>query len=163
VPTEAATPTPQATPDPNRAAQLQYCDTAAPPGHIALPPLSPTIHITPPDVPTQPTPTTGGPQQVGADPTPHVTAPHVAVLDEDSGALLFSMDPFAREAPASITKIVTTIVALEREPDLSSASRISARSSRRPSVRRRWRRATARRSWASSQTTTSRWRRCCTA
>jgi len=119
VPTEAATPTPQATPDPNRAAQQQYCDTAAPPGRIALPPLSPTIHITPPDVPTRPTPTTGSPQHVGADPPPHVTAPHVAVLDEDSGALVFSMDPFAREAPASITKIVTTIVALEREPDLS--------------------------------------------
>jgi D-alanyl-D-alanine carboxypeptidase len=42
----------------------------------------------------------------------------VAVLDEASGAILYSIDPFAREAPASITKIVTTIVALEHQPDI---------------------------------------------
>jgi serine-type D-Ala-D-Ala carboxypeptidase (penicillin-binding protein 5/6) len=118
VPTEAATPTPQATPDPNRAAQQQYCDTAAPPGHIALPPLVPVVRIPPAEVPTQPTPTPGGPRHTGADAPPHVTAPHVAVLDEGSGALLYSVDPFAREAPASITKIATTIVALEHEPEL---------------------------------------------
>jgi D-alanyl-D-alanine carboxypeptidase (penicillin-binding protein 5/6) len=118
VPTEAATPTPAATPDPSRAAQQQYCDTAAPPAHVALPPLAPVIRITPPDSPTQPTPATAGPRQTGVDPPPHVTAPHVAVLDEGSSAVLYSVDPFAREAPASITKIVTTIVALEREPDI---------------------------------------------
>jgi D-alanyl-D-alanine carboxypeptidase len=39
-------------------------------------------------------------------------------MDEASGVLLTSVDPFAREAPASITKIVTTIVALERQPDI---------------------------------------------
>jgi D-alanyl-D-alanine carboxypeptidase len=118
VPTEPPTATPEATPDPNRAAQEQYCDTAAPPAHVALPPLVPVIRITPPDSPTQPIAATGGPQQVGTEPAPHVTAPHVAVLDETSGKLLLSVDPFAREAPASITKIVTTIVALEREPDI---------------------------------------------
>jgi D-alanyl-D-alanine carboxypeptidase len=48
-----------------------------------------------------------------------VTAPHIAVVDEASDALLYSVDPFAREAPASITKIVTTIVALEHQPDLA--------------------------------------------
>ena len=42
----------------------------------------------------------------------------MAVVDEASGAVLESVDPFAREAPASITKIVTTIVALERQPDI---------------------------------------------
>jgi D-alanyl-D-alanine carboxypeptidase len=85
---------------------------------VALPPLAPVIHITPPDAPTQPTPVANGPRQTGADLPPHVTAPHVAVLDDASGALLYSADPFAREAPASITKIATTIVALEREPDI---------------------------------------------
>ena len=99
-------------------AQQQYCDTAAPPAHVALPPLAPVIRITPPTAQTQPTPTAGGPHQEGGDPPPHVTAPHVAVLDETSGALLYSIDPFAREAPASITKIATTIVALERQPDI---------------------------------------------
>jgi serine-type D-Ala-D-Ala carboxypeptidase (penicillin-binding protein 5/6) len=118
VPTEAATPTPAATPDPSRAQQEQYCNTAAPPAHIALPPLAPVIRITPPDSPTQPAPVFGGPRQVGSEPPPHVTAPHVAVIDEASGALLDSVDPFAREAPASITKIVTTIVALEHQPDI---------------------------------------------
>jgi D-alanyl-D-alanine carboxypeptidase len=118
VPTEAASPTPVATPDPNRAVQEQYCDTAAPPAHIALPPVAPVIRIKPPEVPSQAQPASGGPRQVGTDPAPHVTARNVAVLDEASGALLNAVDPFAREAPASITKIVTTIVALEREPDL---------------------------------------------
>jgi D-alanyl-D-alanine carboxypeptidase len=118
VPTEAASPTPVATPDPQRAQQQQYCDTAAPPGHIALPPLVASIRIAPPETPTQPIAVSGGPQRVGEDAPPHVTAPHVAVVDEASGALLTSVDPFAREAPASITKIVTTVVALERQPDI---------------------------------------------
>lgn len=118
VPTEAASPTPVATPDPNRAAQQQYCDTAAPPVHISLAPIAPVIRIAPPEVPSQAQPASGGPHQVGTDPAPHVTARNVAVLDEASGAVLDAVDPFAREAPASITKIVTTIVALEHEPDL---------------------------------------------
>jgi D-alanyl-D-alanine carboxypeptidase len=118
VPTAVPSPTPEPTADPSRAAQQQHCDTAAPPAHVGLPPLAPVVRITPPDAPTQPTPVFGGPRQTGADPPPHVTAPHVAVLDEGSSALLYSVDPFAREAPASITKIVTTIVALDREPDL---------------------------------------------
>jgi D-alanyl-D-alanine carboxypeptidase len=118
VPTEAATPTAVATPDPNRVQQQQYCDTAAPPAHVALPPLAPVIQIEPAQTPSQALPVSGGPHQVGTDPPPHVTAPHVAVIDEASGALLDGVDPFAREAPASITKIVTTIVALEREPDI---------------------------------------------
>jgi D-alanyl-D-alanine carboxypeptidase len=46
-----------------------------------------------------------------------VTARNVAVLDEASGNLLLAQDAFSRRAPASVTKIVTTIVALERGPD----------------------------------------------
>ena len=42
------------------------------------------------------------------------------MLDEDSASLLYAQDAFARRAPASVTKIVTTIVALERGPDLKS-------------------------------------------
>ena len=106
------------TPDPTRAAQQQFCDTAAPAAHLPLPLLAPVIRITPPDVPTLPPPVAGGPHQTSAEPPPHVTAPHVAVLDETTGALLYSIDPFSRQAPASITKIATTIVALEREPDI---------------------------------------------
>jgi D-alanyl-D-alanine carboxypeptidase len=40
------------------------------------------------------------------------------VLDEASGATLYTVDPFSRQAPASVTKIMTAIVALEREPDI---------------------------------------------
>jgi D-alanyl-D-alanine carboxypeptidase len=47
-----------------------------------------------------------------------VTARYVAVLDEASGELLHGLDEHMRVAPASITKIVTTLVALEQEPDL---------------------------------------------
>jgi D-alanyl-D-alanine carboxypeptidase len=60
------------------------------------------------------------PRQVrGAGPPP-VTARYVAVLDEDSGALLYGEDEHARVAIASITKIATTLVALERAPDLDA-------------------------------------------
>jgi len=83
-----------------------------------LPPIVSSVRIAPPTTQTEATPTTNGPRRNGADPAPIVTAGHVAVLDEASGALLHSVEPFTRQAPASITKIVTTIVALEREPDI---------------------------------------------
>ncbi|TME93641.1 MAG: D-alanyl-D-alanine carboxypeptidase [Chloroflexi bacterium] len=123
VPTPAATATaapPTPTPDPTRVAQQVYCDAASPPAHLPLPPIALFIHITPPDVATQPTPTTGGPRRQGAEPAPHVSAPHVAVLDEASGALLYEQDAFSRQPPASITKIATTIVALERGADIKT-------------------------------------------
>src|SRR5207249_3938342 len=37
-----------------------------------------------------------------------------------SGNLLYAQDAFTRRAPASITKIATTIVALERGPDINT-------------------------------------------
>jgi D-alanyl-D-alanine carboxypeptidase len=127
VPTLPPTPTPtaepagpQPTPDATRVAQQQFCDTASPPAHLPLPPLVPVIRITPPQTPTQAVQNPGGPVQTGTDPPPRVTAEHVAVVDDGSGNLLYSQDPFARSAPASITKIATTIVALERVPDVST-------------------------------------------
>jgi len=127
VPTLPPTPTPtvepaapQPTPDATRVAQQQFCDTASPPAHLPLPPLVPVIRITPPQTPTRAVQNPGGPAQTGTDPPPRVTAEHVAVVDDASGNLLYSQDPFARSAPASITKIVTTIVALERVPDVST-------------------------------------------
>jgi len=117
-----ATPAaPTATPDATEVAQLGFCDRAAPPAHLPLPLTAPFIRIPPPEVATQPTPATTGPQKKqGGDPPPHVTAPQVAVLDEGSGNLLFAQDAFSRRAPASITKIATTIVALERGPDIKT-------------------------------------------
>jgi D-alanyl-D-alanine carboxypeptidase len=111
-----APPTP--TPDAARATQQTYCDMAAPPARIPLPPLVPVVRIAPPVAAIQPTPVSGGPRQESSDPPPNVTARSVAVLDEVSGALLYQREPFIRAAPASITKIATTIVALERVPDI---------------------------------------------
>jgi len=74
------------------------------------------------------------PRRVGEAPPPDVTARCVAILDEDSGAFLYGWREHDRVAPASITKIGTTLVALEREPDLGrrvdvtvSGSQLAAR------------------------------------
>ncbi len=54
-----------------------------------------------------------------ADPVPTVTAAHVAIVDDASGKLLYGLDEHAQVPEASVTKIATTIVALERQPDLT--------------------------------------------
>lgn len=59
-----------------------------------------------------------GPTRVSDAAPPAVTARHVAIVDEDSGAMLYSKGPDEQVAPASVTKIATTLVALQREPDL---------------------------------------------
>lgn len=65
-----------------------------------------------------PKPVVAGPRRVSAAEAPAVTARYVAVLDEASGELLYGQDERARVAPASVTKIATTLVALDRAPDL---------------------------------------------
>jgi D-alanyl-D-alanine carboxypeptidase len=63
-------------------------------------------------------PSAPGPRRVSDEPTPAVTAPYVAVLDAASGQMLHEHRAHERVAPASVTKIATTIVALERgNPD----------------------------------------------
>jgi D-alanyl-D-alanine carboxypeptidase len=52
---------------------------------------------------------------------PRVTAPEVAVVDDDTGLLLYGRDPHAHEAPASTTKIATAIVTLEHARSLDTA------------------------------------------
>ena len=54
-----------------------------------------------------------------------VTADYVAILDEDSGALLYGAREHERVAPASITKIATTLVAIEHEPDLAERIQVT--------------------------------------
>ena len=63
-------------------------------------------------------PTAAAPRRVSEAEPPAVTARYVAVLDEASGELLYGQDERARVAMASVTKIATTLVALERELDL---------------------------------------------
>jgi hypothetical protein len=116
----ATPPEPKPTPNATQVVQQHFCDMASPPGHLPLPVIGPYVHITPPNVVTQPTPSAAGPQKQASDAPPRVSAPHVAILDEASGNLLYAQDAFSRQPPASITKIVTSIVALERVPDLQT-------------------------------------------
>jgi D-alanyl-D-alanine carboxypeptidase len=58
------------------------------------------------------------PTRSSATRPPRVTAQYVAIVDEDSGELLYDDGARVRTPPASVTKIATTIVALEREPNL---------------------------------------------
>jgi D-alanyl-D-alanine carboxypeptidase len=67
----------------------------------------------------EPVPTVPGPRRISDAPPPAVSARYIAVVDEASGQLLYGQDEHARVAPASITKILTTLVALEAEPNLA--------------------------------------------
>jgi D-alanyl-D-alanine carboxypeptidase (penicillin-binding protein 5/6) len=65
------------------------------------------------------------PIRTGDAPAPLVTALYVAVIDEASGKVLYSEQPHVPAPQASTTKIATTIVALERAPDLGQRIRVS--------------------------------------
>ena len=56
---------------------------------------------------------------------PPVTAPQVAVVDDDTGLLLYGIMPHAHEAPASTTKIATAIVTLEHVLSLDTSVRVT--------------------------------------
>jgi D-alanyl-D-alanine carboxypeptidase len=70
-------------------------------------------------------PVVGGPARLSDVPTPLVTARYVAIIDEDSGALLYGRDAHTRVPPASTTKIATTLVALERATNLNQPVRVT--------------------------------------
>jgi D-alanyl-D-alanine carboxypeptidase len=73
----------------------------------------------PPWITTAAGPPTAAPQRSDSAPAPpNVTAASVAIIDDASGELLYGKQPHAELPPASITKIATTIVALERGGDL---------------------------------------------
>jgi D-alanyl-D-alanine carboxypeptidase len=59
------------------------------------------------------------PKRIAEAPAPDTTAVHIAILDDASGQLIYGEQPYARVPQASTTKIATTIVALERSPDLT--------------------------------------------
>lgn len=58
-------------------------------------------------------PAVAPPTRANGTSPPPVTARYVAIVDEDSGQMIYGNSPHARVAPASTTKIATTIVALE--------------------------------------------------
>ncbi|MCL4459324.1 MAG: D-alanyl-D-alanine carboxypeptidase [Chloroflexi bacterium] len=53
-------------------------------------------------------------RKVGTNGPPTISAQGVAIIDETSGRLLYGKEPHQRFAPASLTKIVTAIIALEQ-------------------------------------------------
>jgi hypothetical protein len=59
------------------------------------------------------------PQRISDAPAPDTTAIHIAIIDDASGLLIYGEQPYTEVAQASTTKIATTIVALERSPDLN--------------------------------------------
>jgi len=86
--------------------------TAAP--SATATPVPPTATPLPPTA----TPTVAPPVKTGSAPPPNVTAWSIAVVDQDSGQLLYGRDPHRHLAPASLTKIFTALVALEQGGDL---------------------------------------------
>lgn len=93
--------------------------TAAPPAAATSPP--PAARIAPPSPTPDPTPAPLDPAPWGAAPTardatpaPDITATSAVVMDEASGAVLFALDEHRRLAPASLTKIATAVVAVQR-------------------------------------------------
>ena len=67
----------------------------------------------------------GAPQRALPVAPPGVTAAEVAVVDDDTGLLLYGVDPHAHAAPASTTKIAAAIVTLEHVDSLDTLVRIS--------------------------------------
>ncbi|MGI9149759.1 MAG: D-alanyl-D-alanine carboxypeptidase family protein [Chloroflexota bacterium] len=67
----------------------------------------------------------GAPQRYLPIAPPRVTAPEVAVVDDDTGLLLYGRDPHAREAPASTTKIATAMVTLDHAQSLDASVTVS--------------------------------------
>lgn len=70
---------------------------------------APTHTVAPP-----PTPTPGAPVKTGPQIEPSIPAPFAVAIDAESGAILYARNMHGRVAPASLTKIVTALVAIER-------------------------------------------------
>jgi D-alanyl-D-alanine carboxypeptidase len=56
---------------------------------------------------------------------PPVSAPEIAVVDDDTGLMLYGRAPHAHAAPASTTKIATAIVTLEHAQSLDATVRVA--------------------------------------
>jgi hypothetical protein len=69
------------------------------------------------------------PQRTSDAPAPNTTAVHIAIIDDASGQLMYGEQPYTQVPQASTTKIATTIVALERSPDLSQRIKVTVSAS----------------------------------
>jgi D-alanyl-D-alanine carboxypeptidase (penicillin-binding protein 5/6) len=80
----------------------------------AAPTLTPTRTPTSREAPLQPSISAVPPMLREGRPVPAVDASAVIVMDEASGAVLWEQNADARLAPASLTKIATAVVALQK-------------------------------------------------
>src|SRR5207249_9028638 len=85
--------------------------------------------IAPPPPSTDLTALPQAPLRVSDAPAPDTTAVHIAIVDDASGQLIYGEQPYTEVPQASTTKIATTIVALERAPDLSKRIRVTVSAS----------------------------------
>jgi hypothetical protein len=76
-----------------------------------------------------PSPLAAPPQRVSQMPAPDTTAVHIAIVDDDSGQLIYGEAPYTEVPQASTTKIATTIIALERAPDLNQRIKVTVSAS----------------------------------
>lgn len=65
---------------------------------------------------------------------PRLSAVSAVLVDDSCGAVLYSLRPHERRAPASLTKMVTAIIAAERG-DMNSVVRVSANAAAKPPIR----------------------------
>ncbi len=74
-------------------------------------------------------PLPAAPQRMAGSAPPDTTAVHIAIIDDASGLLIYGEAPYSEVPQASTTKIATTIVALEREPDLTRRIKVTVSAS----------------------------------
>lgn len=60
-----------------------------------------------------PAPTRSAPRYIGSTPAPEIDARGAVIIDEASGAVLYDHNAYEAVPPASLTKIVTAVIALE--------------------------------------------------
>lgn len=114
---QAEQPTPAAPGDvPAQLAQVTLSATPAATTAASTPSPAPTETSTPLPSPTSspsPTATVAAPTRTGKASPPSVSAMSAVVIDEDSGQVLFDKNSHARTPPASVTKIMTALLAIE--------------------------------------------------
>lgn len=85
--------------------------------------------------PVQMAPAPGGgfsPPVLAAGKAPRVSAGAAVLMDWETGEVLYAKNAFQRRAPASTTKVLTALIALERAPDLSQVVTVSRRAAGTP-------------------------------
>jgi D-alanyl-D-alanine carboxypeptidase len=75
--------------------------------------------------PSAPALVPGGPVRATLEPPPTISAWKIAVMDGDTGELLYGQNPHDRVAIASTTKVATTLVALRRSTNLEQVFDVS--------------------------------------